>query len=79
MKLLLKIALAAALVAPTSSFAVPASAPPEVQKEFASFIEKFRATVKVNDSAAVASMAQYPFVIGDVIRDPAEFIKTIYR
>lgn len=38
----------------------PAAPPPAVQKEFDAFLAKFRAALKANDSAAVASMTRLP-------------------
>lgn len=83
MKVLLGIVLAAALVNPAPAFAAPAPkkaiASPEVQKEFASFIGKFRAALKANDSTAVAGMTQLPFMKDSAISDAAQFHEKIYK
>ena len=55
-----------------------AVASPALQKEFDGFIEKFRAALKANDSAAVASMTQLPFMNDKAIRDAAQFRAKIY-
>ena len=50
-----------------------------LQKEFAGFIEKFRAALKANNSAAVASMTRLPFMNDDSTRDAAQFHERIYK
>jgi hypothetical protein len=75
-KLLPKILLAAALVnlAPALAKAPKEPvAPPALQKEFDGFIEKFRAALRANDSAAVAGMTRLPFMNDSAIRDAAQF------
>src|SRR5437588_262394 len=42
-----------------------AVASPALQKEFDGFIEKFRAALRTNDSAAVAGMTRLPFMNGN--------------
>ena len=83
MKLLLKIALAAAFLHTGPAFAAPAPkaavASPEVKKEFEGFIAKFRAAVKANDSTAVAGMTQLPFMKDTAIGDAAQFRDKIYK
>ncbi|AMN44388.1 hypothetical protein [Rhodoplanes sp. Z2-YC6860] len=81
MRVLLRIVLAAALVqlAPAFARAKEAVASPAVQKEFAGFIEKFRAALKANDSAAVAGMTRLPFMNDDSARDAAQFREKIYK
>jgi hypothetical protein len=74
--LLLRIMLATALVnlAPAVAEAPKqAVASPALQKEFDGFIEKFRAALKTNDSAAVAGMTRLPFMNDSAIRDAAQF------
>jgi len=83
MKLLLKIALAAALVNVAPAIAAPAPktavASPEVKKEFEGFIAKFRAAVKANDSTVVAGLTQLPFMKDTAIGDAAQFRDKIYK
>lgn len=81
MKFLLRIVLATALVnlAPVVAQAKDAVASPAVQKEFDDFIAKFRAALKANDSAAVASMTRLPFMNDNAIRDAAQFGAKTYR
>src|SRR5262245_38379427 len=82
MKVLLKILLAAALIPLAPAFAQKpkqAVASPAVQKEFAGFIEKFRAAVKANDAAAVAGMARLPFMNDSSIGDATQFREKIYK
>ena len=81
MKFLLRIVLAAALVHLAPAFAQApkkAVASPALQKEFDGFIEKFRAALKGNDSAAVAGMTRLPFMNDGSIRDAAQFRAKIY-
>ena len=82
MKLLLGIVLTAALVHLAPAFAQApkkAVASPALQKEFAGFIEKFRAALKANDSAAVAGMTRLPFMNNASIRDAAQFREKVYK
>src|SRR5215203_4809707 len=82
MKLLLRIVLTAALVHLAPAFAQApkkAVASPALQKEFAGFIEKFRAAMKANDSAAVAGMTRLPFMNNASIRDAAQFREKVYK
>ena len=82
MKVLLRIVLAAALVQLAPAFAQApkkAVASPALQKEFAGFIEKFRAALKANDSAAVAGMTRLPFMNDSSTRDAAQFREKIYK
>jgi len=55
-----------------------AVASPALQKEFDGFIEKFRAALKANDSAAVAGMTRLPFMNDSTIRDAAQFRAKTY-
>ncbi|WKA25803.1 hypothetical protein [Bradyrhizobium roseum] len=80
-KFLLRIMLATALVnlAPAVAKAPKeAVASPALQKEFDGFIEKFRAALKANDSAAIAGMARLPFMNDSDIRDAAQFRAKTY-
>ena len=81
MGFLLRLVLAAALVslAPAAVQAKDPVASPALQKEFDGFIEKFRAALKANDSAAVAAMTQLPFMNDKAIRDAAQFGAKTYR
>jgi len=82
MKLLLRIVLTAALVHLAPAFAQApkkAVASPALQKEFAGFIEKFRAALKANDSGAVAGMTRLPFMNNASIRDAAQFRERVYK
>ena len=82
MKVWLRIVLAAALVHLAPAFAQApkkAVASPASQKEFDGFIEKFRAALKTNDSAAVAGMTRLPFMNDSAIRDAAQFRAKTYR
>ena len=82
MKLLLRIALAAALVHLAPAFAqAPKKAVVSLalQKEFDVFIGKFRAALKGNDSAAVAGMTRLPFMNDGSIRDGAQFREKVYK
>ena len=81
MKLLLRIALAAALVHLAPAFAqAPKKAVVSLalQKEFDGFIENFRAALKANDSAAIAGMTRLPFMNDSAIRDAAQFRAKTY-
>jgi hypothetical protein len=55
-----------------------AVASPALQKEFDGFIDKFRAAVKANDSAAVAAMTRLPFMNDGSIRDATQFRAKTY-
>jgi len=80
-KFLLRILLATAFVnlAPAVAQAPKkAVASPALQKEFDGFIEKFRAALKTNDSAAVAGMTLLPFMNDSAIRDAAQFRAKTY-
>jgi len=55
-----------------------AVASPALQKEFDGFIEKFRAALRTNDSAAVAGMTRLPFMNDSAIRDAAQFRAKTY-
>ena len=82
MKFLLRIMLAIALVNLAPALAAAPKDPvasPALQKEFDGFIEKFRAALKANDSAAVAGMTQLPFMNDKDIRDAAQFAAKTYR
>ena len=82
MKLLLRIALAAALVHLAPAFAqAPKKAVVSLalEKEFDGFIGKFRAALKGNDSAAVAGMTRLPFMNDGSIRDGAQFREKVYK
>ena len=50
-----------------------------MQKEFDGFIEKFRAALKANDSAAVAGMTRVPFMNDGSIRDATQFREKVYK
>ena len=81
MKFLLGIVLAAALVHLAPAFAQApkkAVASTALQKEFDGFIGKFRAALKANDSAAVASMTRLPFEYDGSIRDVTQFRAKVY-
>jgi len=82
MKLLLRIVLTAALAHLAPAFAQApkkAVASPALHKEFAGFIEKFRAALKANDSAAVAGMTRLPFMQDASTRDAAQFRDKVYK
>jgi hypothetical protein len=81
MKFLLSLILAAALAAPALAAPAPKDpvASPELQKEFNSFIEKFRAAVKANDPAAVAGMSKMPFLSHTDEYGAAEFRDKVYK
>ena len=81
MKTLLGLVLAAVLVhvAPALAQAPKkAVASAALQKEFGAFIDKFRAALKANDSAAVAGMTRLPFQGDAAIRDAAQFRAKAY-
>jgi hypothetical protein len=81
MKVLSRIVLAAALVHVVPAFAQApkqAVASAALQTEFNSFIEKFRAALKANDSAAVAGMTKLPFESNSSVRDTAQFRARTY-
>jgi len=67
----------------SQALAAPAQAQkkasPEVQKEFAAFIEKFRAALKANDSKAVAAMTKLPFMSHTDMHDAAAFHEKVYK
>jgi hypothetical protein len=82
MKFLLRILLAAALVHIAPAFAQTpkkAVASPALQKEFDGFIEKFRAALNANDSAAVTGMTRLPFMNNASIRDATQFREKVYK
>jgi hypothetical protein len=73
--------LAASLVHLAPAFAQApkkAVASPGVQKEFDSFVVKFRAAVKANDSAGVAGMTQLPFMADESGRNATQFRAKAY-
>jgi hypothetical protein len=75
-RFLLRIVLATALVSLAPAVAQApkkAVASAALQKEFDGFIEKFRAALRTNDSAAVAGMTRLPFMNDSAIRDAAQF------
>jgi len=80
MKTLLKVLIVAAVSQMVPSFvaAQDAVAPPAVQSEFDGFIAKFRAALKADDPAAVAGLAQLPFMADAEISDAAQFREKIY-
>lgn len=81
MGFLLRIVLATALVnlAPAVAQAPKqAVASPALQREFDGFIEKFRAALRTNDSAAVAGMTRLPFMNDSAVRDAAQFRAKTY-
>jgi hypothetical protein len=73
---ILAAALVAAFVA-TPATAKPERAPADVQKRYDQFITGFRAALKANDAAAVASMTAFPFYWNGM-RDGAYFQKVVY-
>ena len=82
MKFWLRIVLAAALLPLAPAFAQApkkAVASPALQQEFDGFIEKFRAALKTNDSAAIAGMTRLPFMNDGSTRDAAQFREKIYK
>jgi len=80
MNFLLRIVLAAALVAPAFAQAPKkAVASLALQKEFDGFIGKFRAALKGNDSASVAGMTRLPFMNDGSIRDGPQFREKVYK
>jgi hypothetical protein len=54
-------------------------ASPEVQKEFAVFIEKFRTALKVNDPKAVVGLTKLPFLSHTNEYDAAAFQAKVYK
>lgn len=56
-----------------------AVASPEVQKEFATFIEKFRAAVKADDSKAVLGLTKLPFMSHTDEYDATAFQAKVYK
>lgn len=81
MKILSRIVLAAALAHVAPAFAeAPKEAitTPALQKEFDGFIKKFRAALKANDSAIVASMTRLPLGYDRSVRDAAQFRSIAY-
>ena len=76
MKMITGFALAAtlAVLAPAAAQAPKkAVASAALRQEFDGFIAKFRAALKANDSAAVASMTRFPYGSDRSIRDAAQF------
>ena len=73
--------LSPALVASAAPQSAPkeAVASPEVQKEFAAFIEKFRAALKANDAKAVAGLTKMPFLSHTDMYDAAAFQNKVYK
>ncbi|MBW7974366.1 hypothetical protein [Bradyrhizobium sp. BR 10289] len=65
-------------LAPAVAQAKNAVPSPAVQKEFDGFIEKFRAALKTDDSAAVAGMTRLPFMNDKAIADAAQFRAKTY-
>ena len=79
MKSLRTIILATALVNLTPAIAkAPKEAVASPALEFDGFIEKFRAALKANDSAAIAGMTRLPFMNDSAIRDAAQFRAKTY-
>ena len=54
-------------------------ASPEVQKEFAAFIEKFRAALKANDVKAIVGLSKMPFLSHTDEYDAAAFEAKVYK
>jgi hypothetical protein len=88
MRVLPGLLFAAALLSFAPGFAAvaaPQSAPkeavasPEVQKEFAAFIEKFRAALKANDLKAVTDLTKLPFLSHTDEYDAAAFQAKVYK
>jgi hypothetical protein len=76
MKTLPALAIAVVLASLAPAFAqapAKAVASPAAQKEFDGFIGKFRAALKANDPAAVASMTRLPYMADASITDAAQF------
>ena len=81
MNVLSRTLVALMLLPPASALAqAPKSpAPPrETQAAFNGFIAKFRAALKANDPAAVASMTKLPFMGDKTYSDPAQFRAKAY-
>jgi hypothetical protein len=81
MHIFIRIAVAIALVCSASAFAQAPKktvAPPGLQAEFDAFFVKFRAAVKANDSAAVATMTKLPFQRDEAYADAAKFRAKAY-
>lgn len=82
MKPLSRLMIAAALLSLASSaLAAPKEpvASPEVQKEFAAFIEKFRTALKANDPKAVVGLTKLPFLSHTNEYDAAAFQAKVYK
>ena len=56
-----------------------AVASPQVQKEFATFIEKFRAAVKADDSKAILGLTKLPFMSHTDEYDATTFQAKVYK
>lgn len=81
MSILFRIVLATILLSPALAFAqVPKKsvASHALQMEFEAFIAKFRAAVKINDSAAIAGMTKLPFMEDKTYSDAAQFRAKAY-
>jgi hypothetical protein len=81
MKFLVRIVIAAALMQLAPAFAEApktAVASAALEKEFSGFIETFRAALKADDSAAIASMTRLPFEQDRSIRDATQFRAKAY-
>ncbi len=81
MKFLLRIVITAALMHLAPAFAeapTKGGASAALEKEFSGFIEKFRAALKADDSAAIASMTRLPFEQDGSIRDATQFRAKAY-
>lgn len=60
-----------------TSVAQAQRAPADIQKDYDSFITKFRVALKANDAAAVTGMTKFPFYAGEM-RDAAYFRANLY-
>jgi hypothetical protein len=81
MRFLLRIVFAAAVTHLAPAFAQTpkkATASPALEKEFDGFIQKFRAALKANDSAAIAGMTRMPFEYDGANRNAAQFRAKAY-
>ena len=73
------VALFALVVAPgANAQAKRATASPALQKEFNTYIGKFRDALKANDSAAIAAMTKLPFHHDHAMLDAAQFRAKAY-
>ncbi|MGB3500544.1 MAG: hypothetical protein WBA44_02895 [Mesorhizobium sp.] len=79
MRSLASLAISSALLLMTPLPAAAETAPPAVEAQFSSFLDKFRAALKADDAGAIAAMTRLPFMAADNITNVDQFTDMIYE